>query len=257
MKDQNLSEEQTETLDKLVGVADLANETLEKNNEILEKLKDQLNDPATRDDVLFSVIKNSTEALIAIDAQFTDISLRVESMMRGHNDLVAKFNQTVGNREWLAAMVDTRLEEREKLLIEESQIAMIKDRLSSVRHGMVSDENKPALAAGQIRTFIRYPMNPEQFSEEDLDRFSSNVVETAVTDSDTEYKKVLKTDNKILFSAVSLFFSEYFTTGVQEGKFTPSLIKTLDGKDYVLLDIYLDVEIQGTSTEAGYEFGSH
>lgn len=253
MEENKLSVEQTETLDKLIGVSDLAAETLEKNNELFEKLKDQLNDPEKREDVLFTAIKNSTEALIAIDKQFTDISLLVESLMRGHNELVARFNQTVGNREWLAAMVDSRLEDRERILIEENQIMTLKDLMSVVRHGSVTDENKPALAAGQIRTYIRYPMNPTQFNEEDLDMFSSNIVETAVSDSDTEYKLVLKTENKILFSAASLFFSEYFTTGVQEGKFTPSMIKTLDNKDYVLLDIYLDIEIRGTSVESNRE----
>lgn len=249
MDDIKLSEDQVETLEKIIDISDKASEALEKNNELFEKLKEQLGDPSTREDVLFSVIKNSTDALIAIDSQFTEIALRVEAVMKGHNDMVARFNETVGNRNWLAAMVDTRLDEREKLLIEESQIGRLKELMSPVRMGFISDEDKPKLEVGQIRTYIKYPMNPEQFTEEDLDLFSSNIVETLENINDEDYKRITKTDNKILYSAASLFFSEQYTLSVQEGNYTPVVIKTLDKKDYVLLDVYLDLEIKGNSIE--------
>lgn len=243
----DLNEEQKEVLDKLVEVSDTAQEAIDDIGETLEKLKEQLSDPETRVEVMLSIIKNATDSFSVIDKQFTDIALSMESLFRGHNELVTKFNETVGSREWLASVVDSRLADRERLAMEEHQIVELKNKFTVVRHGSVSDDNKPKLEVGQIRTYIQYPASMEQLTEEDIDLFSSNKVVT-LEEEEGEYKEVSKKENVILFSAASLLLSEFYTSKVQEGELKPTLIKTIDGSEYLVLDIYLDMEIQSTST---------
>jgi len=242
-KEPEYSEEQKETiLDNIAAVAETANDALVEIDQTLQMLKDQLKNPEQREEVILSVIKNATDALIAVDGQFTNIALTVDSILTGHNKLVQRFNETINNRAWLASVVDQRMEDRMRMLEEEEKILLLKNKMTCVHFGEFKD-----LTVGQIGTFIKYPSNPEQHSEEDIERLSNNIVTTCNADGVIE--SVLKTTDRIFFSAVSLFLSEEYTRRVQAGEIMPRVIKTLDGVDYVLLEVFMIIEIQSTSVE--------
>lgn len=237
----DLTEDQKQKLEELDAVSEIAQEGLDEIEQGLNKLKEQVENPETREAVMVEIIKSATQSLLAVDKQFSNIALSIEALFKGHNDLVSRFNETVNNREWLAAVVDTRLAERERLLIEEHQIGELRDKFSVIAHNDVSELLNTPLEPGQVRAYIRYPSSPETLIEEDIDTFSSNIVLTC--DENGILQEVSKKDNVVLFSAASLVLSEYYTEKVQQGELVPKSITTADGKEYLLLDIFVDMEI--------------
>lgn len=226
----------------MVTAAEIADRVLEQNDEMTIALKADLDNPEKREAVLLSLVQNSTNALIAIDKQFSELITSIQALLRGHNGLVDRFNQTINNPRWTAGIVDQRITDREKLAHQESDIVELKSKMRVVHFG----EMQP-LQVGQISAFIRYPGNPQSLTMEELDTYSYNAV--FVKEDDEEPKAVLKTENVVLYSAASLLLSEVSTNKTAEGVECIEIIKTLDDQDYPMLKFGIIIEIPGTSVE--------
>jgi hypothetical protein len=239
-----LNEESTNIITETAATAEEAVVNIKK------VIKENMDNPEVSSEekikTLGALVQDNLVAFMAIDEQFSKIALLIESLLRGHNDLVKNYNETVSNPSWLASVVDARIADRENIIMQEQAIIECKNKFKivSINNDFSTTGDKPNLEIGQILTYIKYPINPEQFTESDLDSFSHNEVYVEEADG---LKRITKEENKILFSAASLMLSEIYVQQVQENLTEPKMIKTLDLKDYALLDTCVVLEIPGNS----------